>query len=167
MAIGAAAATIVGTGISLYGQHKQKKAQESAIRENAEAKRLQAFEILGRAETNIQRLREQAEVFKAGQLGRVVRGGAAIRGQTLVQLEQVNSDVLNAIADQRREVNFKSEQLFRGADIDVRLAGDLGSARGFSLIAGGLSGIGRAAGTPGLAKALRSRSTTPIQDANQ
>jgi len=146
MAVGAAVA-LVGTAVTLYGKHKQGKAQEAAIRENAEAKRLQAFEILGRAETNIERLREQAKVFRAGQLGQIVRGGAAIRGQTLVQLEQTNADVLNAIADQRREVNFKAEQLFRGADIDVRLAGDLGTARRISIIGGAIGGVGKAAST--------------------
>lgn len=144
MASGAAIGVLaVGTGLSLYGEYKQAQAQADAVRAQADAKRAQAFEILGRAEVNIERLRREAEVFKARQTGAVVRGGAEIRGQTLIQLEQTNSDVLEAIADQRREADFKAEQLFRGADIDTRLAGDIGAASRLSLLGGTLGGAGR------------------------
>jgi len=144
-AIVAGVAIAAGTAISIYGKQKEGKAQEEAIRAGAEAKRQQAFEILGRSETNIVRLREEAEIFKARQTGQVVRGGAAIRGNTLIQLEQTNRDVLNSIADQRREAAFKADQLRRGADIDFQLAGDLRSSRRLSLIGGIIGGAGKAA----------------------
>lgn len=139
----AAAAGLVGTGLGVYADYQKSKAQQRAVEEGADAKRQQAYELLSRSDVNIQRLKREAEVFKATQVGQVARSGAALRGNTLIQMEQLNSDLLETIADQRREAAFKAEQLMRGADIDTRLASDIRQDRSLSLFAGILGTAGK------------------------
>lgn len=145
MAVGAIAAA-AGTAISLYAEEKRQKAQKRAAEAQAEAKRQQAFELLARSEINIERLKKEAELFRSRQTVAIAAGGADVgSGANLLVQEQLVSDLANSIANQRREARFKSEQLFRGADIDTNLAGDIQKAGNLSLLGGALSGAGQVA----------------------
>lgn len=137
----AAGAAVAGLGLQLYGQHKQSQQQAEAAEDQAAAKREQGIEILGRSEENIKRFRREGEKFKAQQVASFAASGVDVgSGVTLQQLEETNFLLAQNVADQRREAAFKAEQLFKGADINQDLAGDIRSAGGISLLGTGLSG---------------------------
>ena len=134
MATGAAVAVVGGTALQAYGQYKASRARERAARAQAEAKKQQAFEILDRFEVNAGLLRRRGEQVKARQVLATVASGVEISDTTtLVALEDTNRKISEQIAFERREAEFKAEQLFRGADIDTQLAGDIRKARPFEL----------------------------------
>ncbi len=137
-------AIVAGTALTVYGNYKESQAQEEAARAKAEAKRAQAFEILGRSETNIKRLELEAGEFRSTQQAAIVRGGLDISA-SLVQVEQFNKGFMDMIADQKREAMFKAEQLLMGADLDLRLASDIASVRNIQAAGTIVGGAGRAA----------------------
>lgn len=129
MATGAAVAVVAGAAIQMYGQYKSSRARERAARAQADAKKQQAFEILDRFEVNAGLLRRKGEQFKSQQILATVASGVEISDTTtLVALEDTNSKITEQIAFERREAQFKAKQLFAGADIDTRLAGDIRKA---------------------------------------
>lgn len=146
MAVGAAVAAIAGTAFTLHNQSKQAKAQERQLKQTAEAKEKQAFELLRRAEFNIDQLQRETEKFKARQQGSLIRGGLAGGSQlSLILLEQTNSEMLDSAQAQREEAKFKATTLLSGADIDTRLAGDVAGALPFAQGATLLQGAGAVA----------------------
>lgn len=144
---GAAIATIAGTGISILGQRQQAKAQQLAALQQADAKRLQAQELLKRSEINVGFLKDEVAQFQAQQITAAAASGVDVgSGLTLVQLEKSNRMLAEQINIQRSEAEFKAEALLRGADIDTQLSGDIRKAGMFGMLGTGLSGAGQAAG---------------------
>ena len=141
----ATAALIGGTAISAYGQYKSSKARATAMRAQADAKRLQAFELLERNEINVQRTREKGELFKAEQITAFAASGVEIsEGTPLSVLEDTSAAISKNIADQKREAEFKAEQLFAGADIDTRLSKDVELAGTIGAVGTVAAGAGQA-----------------------
>lgn len=142
MATGAAIATGVGVGLSAFGQIEQARAQKKAAQAQADAKRLQAFEVLRRSEFNIDQLEEEARRFRGQQTTAFAKAGVDVgSGASLVQLEQLNRDLVDEIESQREEARFKAQALFEGADIDTRLSGDLQTAGQIRAVGTTLQGI--------------------------
>ena len=142
MAEAAAIAAVAGVGINILGQNAQAKAQERAALAQAEAKRLQAFEVLRRSEFNIDELEAEAKRFRGQQTAAFAKSGVDVgSGASLVQLEQLNRDLVEQVAVQREEADFKAKQLFAGADIDTKLSGDIRTAATFNMIGSGLQGV--------------------------
>jgi len=147
MAEGAAVASIVGTGFSVFGQLKQAKAQKEAAEAQGRAKQAQAFELLRRSEFNIDQLQEEAERFKAKQRTAFAASGVDVgSGVSLVQLEQLNRDLVEEVQVQREEALFKARALEAGADVDTRLAGDIERAGNLSAFGTTLAGAGSVLG---------------------
>lgn len=121
------AALIVGsTVMKMYSDSKARAAEAAAARAQAEAKRKQALELLERSEINIGKLKEEGERFGATQvLSAAAQGFADI---PLAQLEDTWDKINEEVNFQRREAQFKADQLRSGADIDMQLAGDIQKA---------------------------------------
>lgn len=147
MAEGAVAALAVGTAFDVFGSINEAKAQEDAAKADANAKRLQAQELLRRSEFNIDQLEAETERFRSSQVGAAAAGGIDVgSGATLIQLEQLNRDLQEEVAAQREEAEFRAAALNAGADVSLSLAGDIRRAGRLGAVASGLQGIGRIAG---------------------
>lgn len=150
MAAGAAVATVVGTGISLVGQHQAAKAEEAAARFNANQKRIQALELLERFEINSATMRGEAELLKAQQQTSFASKGIDVgSGSALSVIEETNSMTARQIILDRREAEFKAEQIRLGASNDESLASDLRRANNLRMAGTFLSGAGQAASSAG------------------
>jgi len=148
MATGAAVAVIAGTAITIAGQRKEAKSQARAARENAQSKKLQAFELLDRFEINSQALRLEGELVKGQQRTSFAGKGIDIAaGSALSTIEETNSIVARQLLLDRKEAQFKVAQLRRGAEADIRLAGDIRSTQRLRQFGTFLSGAGSAAAT--------------------
>lgn len=130
MATGAAiAVAVASTGVQMYSARKAAKAQERTMRAKAEAKRIQAEELLKRNEYNIEQLELEAEEFSGAQIARMAKSGVGLGvGVSLTALEQTQERLTRAVNISRREAEFKASQLRAGADIDTRLGSDIRSA---------------------------------------
>jgi len=129
MATGAAAAgigiVVAGTAAQMIAARKAAKAEERALRAKADAKRIQATELLKRSEFNIKELELEAEEFKAAQTTSFAKAGVALgTGVSLSALEDTQARLTKAVNQSRKEAQFKAGQLRAGADIDSRLASD-------------------------------------------
>ena len=126
---GAAAAAIVGTAISVSAKRKAAKAEARAASERAEAKRKQAYELLDRFEINKQVLQREGKQIKSRQTAAFTKGGIDVgTGTPLHVMEDTNLKIDREIINQKREAEWKADALMRGADIDLRLAGDIKKA---------------------------------------
>lgn len=146
MATGAAVAAVGGTAITLVGQHQAAKAEEAAARSNAEQKRIQALELLERFEINSATMKGEAELLKAQQQTSFASKGIDIgSGSALSVIEETNAMTARQLILDRKEAQFKANQIRMGASNDERLAGDLRSANRFRMAGTFLSGAGQAA----------------------
>lgn len=124
-----AAAYAASTVFSIASQRKASKAQAAAAVADAQAKREQAFELLDRVEVNIEDIKEKGLKLMGAQTGAFIKGGVvSTEGTPLDVLDESFSKIQREEMIQRREAEFKAEQLFAGADIDTRLSGDIVSA---------------------------------------
>lgn len=145
MAEGAAVAAIGGTILSVEGQKKAARSEAAAARRNAEAKRLEAMEVLERFEINASALKQQSEVSISNELvSRASRNVDVGTGTTLDLIDQSRGLVLEQIMLDEREAKFRAKQLEIGADIDQRLATDILSAQRLRTLGTFLSGTGTA-----------------------
>lgn len=129
MAEAAAIATIGGMALNAYGQYESGKNQARAMRERASAKRKAGLDLLDRAKTNIDRTKRKGIAFKQEQLGQFAKAGVDVgTGSPLSTLEETSKRLMENIIDQRNEANRKAEALFRGADLDTQLSGDIEKA---------------------------------------
>lgn len=146
MAEGAAVAAVAGTVMSIKAQKKEAEAQARAARENAEAKRATALELLDRLELNNQALIIEGELLKGKQqIDFAGRGIETTSGSALSTVEETNSMVARQLMMDKKEADFKVKQLRSGAEADIRLAGDIKSAARLKQMGLFLSGAGAAA----------------------
>ena len=143
MAEGAAIAAIAATGISIFGQAQKSKAEGQALAAEADAKRVQAKELLNRTEINIGALKEEARLMKAKQTAAFGAAGVDVgSGAPLVQAEALNEQLVKAINNERKVALYNAEALMRGAELDEETAANLKKANFFSMVGTGLGGIG-------------------------
>ena len=142
MATGAAVAVVGGTALKIAADRKAAKAKARAARAEAGAKRAQAFELLERFEINADALRQEGEQFKATQIA-IAAGTGLAEKSLLTLMEDTNRKITREISNQRREAEFKADQVIAGADIDTKLAGDIKSASRLQTIGTFLQGASR------------------------
>lgn len=146
MATGAAAAAVAGTVITIEGQRREARAQASAARQNAKAKRLQALELLDRFDINSQALVLEGELVKGKQKISFASKGIDIgSGSALSTIEETNAIVAKQLILDKKEADFKVEQLRAGADADLTLAGDIKSSQRLRSLGTLFSGVGQTA----------------------
>lgn len=146
MSIASAGAAIIGTLIVMQGQRDAARSEAAAASRNAQLKRLQALELLDRFDINARQLFQEGELFKADQeLSFASRGVDISSGSALNVIHETNATVLREYALQKREAQFKAEQLMAGADIDQRLAGDIQSSASKQRLGTFLTGVGTVA----------------------
>jgi len=142
----AAAVAIGGTALKVYGDYQSAQAQAEAAKKNAESKRIMAFDVLKRADYNINETQKQGELFSAQQIGAYVKSGVELEGSVLLALEDTAYKVSQNMINQQREADSKAKALFMGADIDTQLSGDIGRAAIYQGIGTTMSAAGSVAG---------------------
>ena len=130
MAEGAAALAVAGTITQVIATEKRAKAQERAAKDQATAKRLAAEEVLERFKFNAEALRTDAFSFQQEQIAAAAKAGLSEQS-TLIAMEGTQARLDRQLDIERREAEFKAAQLRAGADIDLRLAGDIKKAKRF------------------------------------
>ena len=138
----AAAVAIGGTALKVYGDYQAAQSQAAAARKNAEAKRMMAFDVLKRADYNINETQKQGELFSSQQLGAYVKSGVELEGSVLLALEDTAYKVSQNMINQQREADSKAKALFMGADIDTQLSGDIGRASIYQALGTTMSAAG-------------------------
>lgn len=146
MATGAAVAVVAGTVITMKAQQKEAEAQARAARQNAQAKREQALELLDRLDINSAKLLQEGAGLKAKQLTAFASRGIDVgSGAPLSVVEETNSLITRQLLLDKKEAEFKARQLESGAEADTRLAGDIESSARLRSLGTFLSGAGKAA----------------------
>lgn len=149
---------IASLGFQAFSAISEANAKKTAAREDARQKNLQADELLYRLGVNEEITREEGQFAisrfgaQAAATGFADTGvGGAIR---------IKSNIERSLANQRHAVEYQARMLRMGANIDTRLAGDLGTA-GYLSAAGTVLGGGAQLGyqqsqlgKPGSAKKL-------------
>jgi hypothetical protein len=135
-----AALAVAGTALQMYGQYQQGQAQADAYAAQAAAKRIQAFDLLDRAEYNIQQTKFEGEAFSDKQLSTFIKSGVEVSGSALLALEETAYKISQNVINQRKEADAKAKALFRGADIDTQLSGDVRQATTISMLGTGAVG---------------------------
>lgn len=129
MATGSTAVVVAGTVMSYIGNKQAAEDQEAAARIQAENKRLQAKEMLERFELNKEEMLRTEKNVIGQQLAAYSKSGVDVgSGAALAVMEDTNRKIQRQIRLEKREAEFKAEQLYRGADIDLSLAGDISKA---------------------------------------
>ena len=131
---------IGGTVLQLYGQYQQGKAQSEAYAAQAAAKRIQAYDLLERAEYNVQQTKFEGEVFADKQIGAYIKSGVEMSGSALLALEETAFKISQNVLTQRREADQKAKALFMVADIDTQLSGDISKATTIAMAGTAVSG---------------------------
>lgn len=134
------ATTAAGTGLQLFGQHKEAKAREAAARRNKEIRDQQAQEILRRTEINARAMRVQREDLLSRQISGAAAGGAALSGSVLQNLNEAAAEFELQELNMRREANFRAQQVMSGAQFELDQQLDATSGLGLQQIATGLGG---------------------------
>jgi len=142
-AVGVGAA-VGGTAVQIIQARNAAKQKSRAAREQAQAKRLQAGEILARFGINAGITREEGRVFQSEQIGRAVKSGLS-ESSTLALLEDTQRKIDRAIELDRRDAEFRAGQLETGATIDERLARDIRKAKRLETAGIFLTGVARGA----------------------
>lgn len=138
----AVGATLVGTGISVAAQLEAAEAEANQASRAAEARRIQAAEILRRGEVNVMRARREAEKLSGAQLTAFAATGFSIGVSELRFMEETATlarEYINEIrldAEKRAEQSLFEAVSFEGAAEDA-LTGGL-----FGALSTGVSGFG-------------------------
>lgn len=106
--------------MSAYGQIKAGKAQAAAARRNAEIKRMQANELLDRAEINIGEVFREGRIMAGNQASSYAAAGVGLDGSPLMVIEQTLARASEEASLIRRDAEFSAKMLRLGADIEVR-----------------------------------------------
>lgn len=128
-----AGVSLLGTGIQTYSGISGASSRAEQMRRENELKRLQANELLAR-----QAINEQIMTRESGRMeGRAITAFASTgrEGAGLGDAIQIHNNLLESIANTRRDAEFKASMLRRGADVGDELASDVAAA-------GWLSGVG-------------------------
>lgn len=125
----AAAAALVGTGVTAYGQYQSSKAQAKAAEQQAKIKRQQAAEMLDRMALEEKNIEQQGEEFKAQQKASYAKGGVEVgTGAALIAMEDTQYKITKQVQTMQRDTIFRANQLLQGASFDVAYAQDVKSA---------------------------------------
>lgn len=140
----AAAAAIVGAGVSIYGAITSANDQASLDESRAGVARQQSGEIAAREQVN-ETIRNQAAFRQKLQFGASYaasgKAGTGVGSQLQIQNQ---TDLANMLSN--RESMFQEAMLQQQAGTDLQLADETRSAGTLNAIGAGLGGIARAGG---------------------
>lgn len=112
----AAALMFAGTAISVFGQAKEAGAVADKERDAANLKRIEAKEILDRAQINEQALMSEEEQLIANQVGGYAAGNVDVtQGSPLITMQNTHAFYKREIANMNREAKFRATQDLRTA----------------------------------------------------
>lgn len=120
MASAAVPFAIGGGLLSAYGQIQAGKAQAAAASRNAAIKRLQAEELLQRAEINIGEVFREGRIMAGTQASSYAGAGVALDGTPLLVIEETLARAAEEASLIRRDAEFSAKMLRLGADIEER-----------------------------------------------
>jgi len=132
--------------LSAYGQIEAGRAQAKAARRNADIKRMQAGELLERAEINIGEVFRESRIMAGNQASSYAAAGVGLDGTPLLVIEQTLARAGEEASLMRRDAQFSANMLRLGADIEEQQGKSLERA---SYIAAAGTLIGSAAGIAG------------------
>ena len=121
MATGAfIAATVIGTGLTLYGNKKAAAAQERNAQGEAALKLQQAEDLFKRFEMNRKFILREGRQISGVQTAGFAKGGVDVgTGSTLLKLEETHRAVSETIDIEEFETNAQIAALKAGADLDI------------------------------------------------
>lgn len=122
------AVTVLGAAFEIGGTISEAKARQRAARQNAAIKQMQARELLYRQRMNEDTMKEAAERATLIEVARATGGGGGLRG-----VLEIKKDLDRRIMMTNREARYKAKMLEMGADIDLQLASDIGTASFFDV----------------------------------
>jgi len=123
MAEVAVGAMVIGTAVSIYGNHKKSKAEEAALRARAEAKEVQASVLLERLEDNMKLMKIQGKSFIEDQAASFAAGNVEVgTGSPLMAYERSLRIIESEMARETKETMHNVNMLRAGADIDIGMA---------------------------------------------
>ena len=128
MAAAAIPLAIGGGLLSVYGQIQAGKAQAAAASRNAAIKRLQAEELLQRAEINIGEVFRESRIIAGTQASSYAAAGVGLDGTPLLVIEETLARASEEAQLMRRDAQFQAKMLRMGADIEQRQGKDLRDA---------------------------------------
>lgn len=120
-----AALAAAGTAFSVFGKISEANARSEAAEREAELKRRQARELLLRQSINESIMREEA--VRSG-LSLASRNSRGESGGGIGSLLTVKKETEQNILLSRREAEYQAEMIRRGADVNMKLAGDIKTA---------------------------------------
>lgn len=144
-----AAVAAVGLVGQAVGGAMAGKARKRAAEQQAQMKREQADELLRRAKRNAVSLIKERNILKGKQASGFAKAGVEMSGSALEVLNATDETYRQEVVNARQEAQFKANQLRRGADVDMKLASDIGKANIISTagdVVAGSVGIAEQAG---------------------
>lgn len=117
----AVAAVSVGGGIlSAWSQVESGRAQRKAAERNAALKRMQADELLERANINMGEVFREGRVMAGTQASSYAAAGVGLDGTPLLVIEETLARASEEASLIRRDAEFQAKMLRLGADIEVQ-----------------------------------------------
>ena len=139
---GAIALTAIGTALNLYGQHKEAKAQEEYLEDQAVLRRKQAYEILERADTNIETIYRDSDIIIGQQKALAGKGGVSTtEGSPLYMATLARVEAGRSAEIERHEAQYKADLLMSGADLSEAQVQDVRESRNVSMAGTAISGV--------------------------
>lgn len=142
--------SIASTGLQMFGQYQEAKNQASLLQEEAGLLKMEANEIIARAQENRNLLFEEARKFQGTQVAKFAGSGGGLSASRMqLLMETANSAAEQATRD-AREAQWSASQRIRTAESKERAAGQVREAGVLNLFgtaaAGGFQ-VARATGS--------------------
>ena len=107
---------LVGTALSIKSNLDASRARADQARQEAQARRSQAEELLRRGDVSLKNIQLEGEQFLSSQQASFVRGGVDISSTTsLSVLEETQRQLSEQFIQTQREVSFNINSILEGA----------------------------------------------------
>jgi hypothetical protein len=149
--IGTAVISLIGTGISVYGQQQAADAAEDTAAFNATQQRLEASQRQKEAAENARRKQEEASRYQAAFRASLAASGLAMEGTPLAVLGEDASDLSRDILDIGYRASSESRRLIAGAGLSIMEGANAASSLRTQSYATAVKGVASAASGYGTA----------------
>ena len=137
----AIASTVVGTGISIYGQQQQAKAAKATAEFNAKVDEIQAESTENERAENVKRLRQRNRRLMGTQRARLAKAGVIDEGSPLDLMAETAGELELGILDANRAAEAKKTGLRQQAGITRMEGRNLARARTLQSVGTGIGGV--------------------------
>lgn len=138
------ATTVIGAGVSIYGQQQQANAQQNAAEYNAKVQRQEADQTTRIAAENMRRQQRENQRMLSRLRAANAANGLAMEGTPLAVLGETQSDLELAILDIGYESQSRSRQLIAGAEMSLWEGKQQAAASRINQYATGIKGVSSA-----------------------